>query len=128
MKNLEEDKELKDGETMLLKLHQEPRETTTSSTDQSKKHHRRNHLISMPMKLNSLSMLERELLLEVPEVSEESVESSRLLMTTTTSPSIKKSSRKLCMTSELVSLMLKLDKLSESLIEMAQVRFHMMNS
>merc|ERR1712086_79403 len=65
----------------------------------------------MPMKLNSLSMLERELLLEVPEVSEELVKSSRLLMTTT-SPSIEKSSRKLCMTSELVSLMLKLPKLS----------------
>ena len=63
----------------------------------------------MQLKKSLLSILDKQLLQEVPEVFKESAKSLRLLMTTITSHLIKKSSKKLCMISELVLMKNKLD-------------------
>lgn len=74
------------------------------------------------------NILDKELLLEVPEVFLELERNSRLLMITILNLLTDKSLRRQCMTSELDFQMLKSRLLSESSIEMAPVKFPTTNS
>jgi len=129
LKNPDKEKEPKDGELTTL-LNQEPRETTTSSTDQIQLLRKPLNQVSLPtpMKPNSWNTLEVRLPLEELEEFLVLVRNSRLPMTTTLSPLMLGNSRRPCTTSELVSTINKLVKLSRSSIEMVLVRSHMMNS
>lgn len=125
MKTQKKDKDKRDGLTSSQLL----RETTTSLEDHLQRRLRMSQVFQrMPPKLNSWSILELRLLLEEPEVLPVSQRNSRLQMITVTEHSTRKSSRRLCTTSESVSTITKLDKLSTSLIEMEVEKSHTMSS